>query len=75
MILLLPTQGLLYQTNDQQGTTTIAMVVCFLRRLYQTNDQQGTTTHHQTFDDDPLLYQTNDQQGTTTQYQYSVSRC
>ncbi len=34
----------LYQTNDQQGTTTDPMVSAKELQLYQTNDQQGTTT-------------------------------
>ena len=42
------TQGLLliklYQTNDQQGTTTMYLDGVILDELYQTNDQQGTTT-------------------------------
>ena len=39
------TQGLLliklYQTNDQQGTTTSSTLTKTTGALYQTNDQQG----------------------------------
>ena len=34
----------LYQTNNQQGTTTDCVDVVIVLQLYQTNNQQGTTT-------------------------------
>ena len=70
------TQGLLlislYQTNDQQGTTTSYGSLLSDRLLYQTNDQQGTTTSYGSLLSDRLLYQTNDQQGTTTPLSFTI---
>ena len=56
----------LYQTNNQQGTTTYETEVHHFPGLYQTNNQQGTTTISGRTGPHTGLYQTNNQQGTTT---------